>query len=51
MDWSLEAQQMLESIPVFIRKSAARKIEIYAKEKGIRLITSEIMQNVRNQSK
>ncbi len=51
MDWSGEAQQSLQNIPAFIRKSAIQKIEFYAKEHKIKRITPEVMQSTRNQNK
>lgn len=49
MAWSPEALQVLESIPGFIRNSAIVKIEGYAKEQRIRVITPEVMQGARRQ--
>lgn len=48
MVWSPDAQKVLESIPGFIRKSAVKKIEAYAKEQKIKVITPEVMHNARN---
>jgi predicted TIM-barrel fold metal-dependent hydrolase len=48
MTWSVDAQGLLESIPGFIRKSAVKKIEFYAKEHKIKVITPEVMKKARN---
>ena len=47
LEWSQDALQVLDTIPGFIRKQAAKRIEIFAKEHKIKLVTPEVMQNAR----
>jgi predicted TIM-barrel fold metal-dependent hydrolase len=49
MQWNQEALAQLQKIPPFIRSGAIGKIEGYAKKKGIKLISPEVMQKARNQ--
>lgn len=47
MDWSQEAIEVLNTIPVFIRKSAVNKIEEYARKNKYYVITPEVMKSAR----
>lgn len=48
MPWSPDAQKILESIPKFVRKSAIKKIESYAREQKVAVVTPEVMREARN---
>ncbi len=48
VSWSDEARKRLENIPSFARPMATLAIERYAKEKGFRIITPEIMKKARD---
>ena len=41
--WSREAEQRLENIPDFIRPMARKEIERVAKERGVAIITAQVM--------
>ncbi|MEE9543885.1 MAG: PCP reductase family protein [Thermodesulfobacteriota bacterium] len=47
MNWSAEALELLEKIPVFVRPMAKKKIEKKAEEAGLEEITPEFMQKLR----
>ncbi len=42
MEWTDEAREKLKEIPFFVRPGARKKIEKFATEKGVDLITVEI---------
>lgn len=48
IEWSDEANQILNKIPRFVRGSAVKKIENYAYKHDIQVITPEIMEKARN---
>jgi hypothetical protein len=45
--WTTEAEAKLKEIPFFVRPFARKKIEIYAQENSIPLITLEIYDQVK----
>jgi len=45
--WTSEAEAKLKDIPFFVRPFARKKIEIYAQENSISLITLEIYEQVK----
>jgi hypothetical protein len=47
MEWTAEALELLEKIPVFVRPMAKKKIEKQAEAEGLEEITPEFMQKVR----
>jgi hypothetical protein len=47
MEWTAEALELLEKIPVFVRPMAKKKIETKAEAEGITEITPEFMQKAR----
>ncbi|MBS9382799.1 MAG: PCP reductase family protein [Dolichospermum sp. BR01] len=47
--WTAEAETKLKDIPFFVRPFARKKIEIYAQENSISLITLEIYEQVKQQ--
>ncbi len=47
--WTAEAETQLKEIPFFVRPFARKKIEIYAQENSISLITLEIYELVKKQ--
>lgn len=47
MEWTAEAIELLEKIPIFVRPMAKKKIESKADEAGITEITPEFMQKAR----
>jgi hypothetical protein len=47
--WSSEAEAKLKDIPFFVRPFARKKIETYALEHSISLITLEIYEQVKQQ--
>ena len=49
MEWTAEALELLEKIPIFVRPMAKKKIETKAEEEGITEITPEFMQKVREE--
>jgi hypothetical protein len=51
VSWTDEARKRLENIPSFARPMAILAIERYAKEKGHRIITPEIMKKARDSAK
>ncbi|MBU7024608.1 MAG: universal stress protein [Theionarchaea archaeon] len=48
VEWTKEAQERLERIPSFARPMAVLAIERYAREKGITVITPEVMSKARS---
>lgn len=48
IEWSKEANKLREHIPPFIKKSAVNKIESYAREHEIEIVTPEVMEKARN---
>ena len=49
LTWSVEAQARLKSIPGFARGMVVAGVERYARERGVAVITPELMQAVREQ--
>ncbi|OBQ36860.1 MAG: protochlorophyllide oxidoreductase [Anabaena sp. MDT14b] len=47
--WTAEAEVKLKDIPFFVRPFARKKIETYAQENSISLITLEIYEQVKQQ--
>ncbi|MBO1058622.1 MAG: protochlorophyllide oxidoreductase [Dolichospermum sp. JUN01] len=47
--WTAEAETKLKDIPFFVRPFARKKIETYAQENSISLITLEIYEQVKQQ--
>ncbi|AFW93064.1 PCP reductase family protein [Dolichospermum sp. UHCC 0684] len=47
--WTAEAEVKLKEIPFFVRPFARKKIETYAQENSISLITLEIYEQVKQQ--
>lgn len=47
--WTAEAEVKLKEIPFFVRPFARKKIETYAEENSISLITLEIYEQVKQQ--
>ncbi|WP_071190219.1 PCP reductase family protein [Trichormus sp. NMC-1] len=47
--WTAEAEAKLKDIPFFVRPFARKKIENYAQENSISLITLEIYEQVKQQ--
>ncbi|MBO1049995.1 MAG: protochlorophyllide oxidoreductase [Dolichospermum sp. UKL201] len=47
--WTAEAETKLKEIPFFVRPFARKKIETYAQENSISLITLEIYEQVKQQ--
>ena len=47
--WTAEAETKLKDIPFFVRPFARKKIEIYAQENSISLITLEIYEQFKQQ--
>ncbi|MEA5579958.1 PCP reductase family protein [Nodularia harveyana UHCC-0300] len=47
--WTAEAEAKLKEIPFFVRPFARKKIEVYAEENSISLITLEIYEQVKQQ--
>ncbi|WP_225880400.1 PCP reductase family protein [Anabaenopsis elenkinii] len=47
--WTAEAETQLKEIPFFVRPFARKKIETYAQENSISLITLEIYELVKKQ--
>ncbi|KZL49555.1 PCP reductase family protein [Nodularia spumigena CS-591/12] len=47
--WTPEAEAKLKEIPFFVRPFARKKIETYAEENSIFLITLEIYEDVKKQ--
>ena len=45
--WTVEAEDKLKEIPFFVRPFARKKIETYAEENSISLITLEIYEQVK----
>ena len=45
--WTVEAEDKLKEIPFFVRPFARKKIETYAGENSISLITLEIYEQVK----
>lgn len=48
MTWSREAEQRLENIPDFIRPMARKEIERVAKERGLTMITAQVMDEAKD---
>ncbi|MEA5576338.1 PCP reductase family protein [Anabaena sp. UHCC 0451] len=49
IQWTAEAEAKLKDIPFFVRPFARKKIETYAQENSISLITLEIYEQVKQQ--
>lgn len=47
LEWDKEAQQRLKKAPFFIRKLARGKIEKAARERGLKRITLEFVEQVK----
>jgi hypothetical protein len=47
IQWTVEAEDKLKEIPFFVRPFARKKIENYAEENSISLITLEIYEQVK----
>ncbi len=47
MQWTAEAEAKLKEIPVFVRPFARKKIETYAQDHSLSLITIEIYEQVK----
>ncbi|AFZ57084.1 PCP reductase family protein [Anabaena cylindrica FACHB-243] len=47
--WTAEAEAKLKDIPFFVRPFARKKIETYAQDNSITLITIEIYEQVKKQ--
>lgn len=47
MEWTTEANAKLKEIPFFVRPAARKKIEKFAAEKGINIITVEIYEQAK----
>ena len=47
--WTAEAEARLKEIPFFVRPFARKKIEVYAEQNSISLITLEIYEQVKQQ--
>lgn len=47
MTWSPEAQERLTRIPSFVRGVAVRRVEEYARSRGLTMVTAELMKEVR----
>jgi hypothetical protein len=47
MDWTEEATARLKEIPFFVRPAARKKIEAFAKEKGLTEITLEVYEQAK----
>ncbi|MCG6135048.1 MAG: PCP reductase family protein [Nostoc sp. LLA-1] len=47
--WTAEAETKLKEIPFFVRPFARKKIEAYAQDNSISLITLEIYEQVKQQ--
>lgn len=48
MAWDADAMRQAQTIPAFVRSSAIKSIEEYAKTHGYKTITTEVMQKARN---
>lgn len=46
--WEEAAQQQLQKAPFFIRKLARSRIEKAARERGVTVITAELVEQVKN---
>ncbi|MBI5745937.1 MAG: radical SAM protein [Nitrospirae bacterium] len=51
LKWDEDAKRRLELIPFFARNMVVKGVERYAKERGIEIITVEVMREVREMSK
>ncbi len=47
--WTAEAEAMLKEIPFFVRPAARKKIERFAREKGLSEITETVYQQAKQQ--
>ncbi len=47
LDWSADARARLERIPSFVRGVVAERLEKYARERGLTVITVELMSEIR----
>ncbi|WP_016949695.1 PCP reductase family protein [Anabaena sp. PCC 7108] len=47
--WTAESEEKIKEIPFFIRPFARKKIETYAQDNSISLITLEIYEQVKQQ--
>jgi AdoMet-dependent heme synthase len=48
LTWSAAAQQRLDRIPSFVRGVVAKRVEDWARERGLREITPELLGEIRN---
>ncbi|WP_121968125.1 PCP reductase family protein [Leptolyngbya sp. BC1307] len=49
VSWTAEAEAMLKEIPFFVRPAARKKIEKFAREKGLSEITETVYQQAKQQ--
>ncbi len=49
VSWTAEAEAMLKEIPFFVRPAARKKIEKFAREKGLSEITEAVYQQAKQQ--
>ncbi|WP_413175150.1 PCP reductase family protein [Anabaena azotica] len=49
IQWTAEAEAKLKDIPFFVRPFARKKIETYAQDHNLSLITIEIYEQVKQQ--
>ena len=47
MDWTPEAKQALKRAPIFVQKTAKKGMEAYARNKGLEVITFDLLQEAR----
>lgn len=47
MEWTTEAKEKLKEIPFFVRPAARKKIEKFASDKEINLITIEVYEEAK----
>jgi len=49
MEWTKEAEARMKEIPFFVRPAARKKIEKFARERGISQITESVFQQAKQQ--
>lgn len=49
VQWTTAAEALLKEIPFFVRPAARKKIEKYAREKGLAEITDTVYQQAKDQ--
>ena len=47
LQWTPEAQRLLRVVPAFVRGRVQRRVEEYARQRGIRVVTVEVMHQAR----